>query len=75
MSNYATETDLKNAASVDTSKFARKVNLANLKLKLKQENLASKSDIANFVRNTEFDNKRKDITLNTNELNRLWKKV
>ena len=31
LSNYATETDLKNATGVDTSKFAKKVDLANLK--------------------------------------------
>ena len=29
--NYATEADLKNATGVDTSKFAKKVDLANLK--------------------------------------------
>ena len=31
MSNYATKTDLKNLAHVDTSSFALKINLANLK--------------------------------------------
>ena len=31
MSNYATKTDLKNVAHVDTSSFALKTNLANLK--------------------------------------------
>ena len=30
-SNYATKADSINAADVDTSKFAKKVNLANLK--------------------------------------------
>ena len=30
MSNYATKTDLKNATGVDTSSFAKKVDLANL---------------------------------------------
>ena len=29
--NYVTRTDLKNATGVDTSKFAKKVDLANLK--------------------------------------------
>ena len=29
--NYATKADLKNAAGVDTSKFAKKVNLVSLK--------------------------------------------
>ena len=31
MSNYATKADLKNTTGVDTSKFAKKVVLANLK--------------------------------------------
>ena len=31
LSNYATKTDLNNATGVDTSKFAKKVDLANLK--------------------------------------------
>ena len=31
MSNYATKGDLNNAAGIDTSKFAKKVDLANLK--------------------------------------------
>ena len=31
LSNYATKTDLKNAAHVDTSNFALKTNLASLK--------------------------------------------
>ena len=31
LSNYATKADLKNATGVDTSKFAKKVDLTNLK--------------------------------------------
>ena len=31
LSNYATKADLKNAVGVDTSKFSKKVDLANLK--------------------------------------------
>ena len=34
-----------------------------------QANLASKSDISNFVKKTDFDNKLKDVTPNKNELN------
>ena len=34
LSNYATKTDLKNVAHVDTSSFALKTNLANLKTKV-----------------------------------------
>ena len=31
LSNYATKTDLKTAAGVDTSSFAKKTDVANLK--------------------------------------------
>ena len=31
LTNYATKADLKNAAGVDTSKFAKKVGLASVK--------------------------------------------
>ena len=31
LSNYATKTDLKNATGIDTSSFAKKVDLTNLK--------------------------------------------
>ena len=34
LSNYATKTDLKNATGTDTSIFAKKVDLANLKSKV-----------------------------------------
>ena len=42
--------------------------------RLKLANLASKSDIANFVKQTGFDNKLKDVTWNKNKLNELLKK-
>ena len=44
LSNYATKTDLKNVTHVDTSSFALKINLANLKTevdKLDIEKLAT----------------------------------
>ena len=44
-------------------------------LQLKQANLASKSDIDNFVNKTYIDNKLKDVTSNKNELNKLSKNV
>ena len=47
----------------------------NFTARQKQVNLASKSDIANFVKKTAFDNKLKDVTSNKNELNELSKKV
>ena len=45
LSNYAKQTDLKNAIGIDTSKFAKKVDLANLKSNLDKQNI----DILNNV--------------------------
>ena len=42
---------------------------------LKQENLASKNDIGNFVKKIDLNNKLKDVTSNKNKLNELSKKV
>ena len=42
---------------------------------MKRANLTSTSDIANFVNNTDFDNKLKDVTSNKNELNEPSKNV
>ena len=47
----------------------------NVAARLKQENLASKNETANFVNKTDFDNKLKDFTSNKNELNELSKKL
>ena len=43
-------------------------------LRLKQAHLTIKSDIANFVKKTDFDNKLTDVRSNKNELNELSKK-
>ena len=64
LSNYATKADLKNATGVDTSDFAKKTDLANLKSdvdkldidKLKNvpsglSNLKSKVDKLELIRN------------------------
>ena len=47
---------------ITTQKF-NKLTSENFAAKLKQVNLASKSDIAKFVTKIEFDNKLKDVTL------------
>ena len=51
----------------------------NFTSRLAQTNLASKSDIANFVKKIDFDDKlknlSKNVTSNKNELNKLSKKV
>ena len=49
--------------------------LFKIKTRLKQANLASKSDIANFVKKTDFVHKLKDVTSNKNELSELSKNV
>ena len=43
--------------------------------RLKQANLASKDDFANFVKQTDFDNKLKEVISNKIELNKLSQKV
>ena len=53
-----------------------KLTSENIAARLKQKNVASLSDIANFVNKTDFDKKKKkDITSKKNELNELLKKV
>ena len=47
----------------------------NFTARLKQENLVSKNDVANFVKKTDFDEKLKTLTSNKNELNELSKKL
>ena len=56
-----------------TTQEFNKLTSENFTARLKQANLPSKSDIANFVKKTDFDNKLKN--LNKNELNKLSKKV
>ena len=63
--------DDKCIATPDFSKVTAKM----FDLRLKQANLARKSDIANFVNKTDFDNKLKDATSNKNKLNGLSGKV
>ena len=53
------------------NKFAKEI----FDLRLKRANLASKSDIPNFVNKSDFDNKLKNVTSNKNELNELSKKL
>ena len=51
-SNYATKTNLKNATDADTSKFAKKVDLANLKLdvdKLDVDEFKLSDAVKNYV--------------------------
>ena len=45
MSNYAAKADLKNAAGADTSNFAKKVDLANLKSGVDKLNIDKSKNI------------------------------
>ena len=52
-----------------------KLTSENFAARLKQANLASKNDIANFVNETNFDNQVKNVKSNKNELNEQSKNV
>ena len=58
-----------------TSQVFNKLTSENFTTILKKANLASRNDIANFVKDGDFDNKLKDVTSNKTELNKLSKKV
>ena len=58
-------------ATPEFNKFTKEI----FDLRLKRANLATKSDIPNFVNKSDFDNKLKDVTSNKNELNELSKKL
>ena len=61
---------------ITTQKF-NKLTTKTFTTRLAQANLANKSDIANFVKKTDFNdnNKLKNVILNKNKLNELSKKV
>ena len=50
-SNYATKSDFKNAAGVDTSKFAKKVHLTSLKRNIDKLDIDKLKNIATNVSN------------------------
>ena len=58
-------TDNNNDKYITTPEF-NKLTAETFDLRLKQSNLASKSNIANFVKKTDFDNKLKDVKSNKN---------
>ena len=80
LSNYATKSNLQNATCGDTSLFARKDDLANLKSEVDQigidklfESDANKlervyADISNLSRNKENDVKEKDYNANLKDI-------
>ena len=50
-SNYATKADFKNATGIDTSKFAKKVDLASLKSNLDKLDIDKLKNVPTNVRN------------------------
>ena len=51
LSNYATKADLKNATGVDTSKFAKKVDLASLKSNVDQLDIDKLKNVPSNLKN------------------------
>ena len=51
MSNYATKTDLKKATGVNTSKFAKKVDLANLKFNVDKLDIDKSKNVPTTLSN------------------------
>ena len=59
-----------------TTQVFNQLILENFTAKLAQiTNLASKSNVANFVKKTDFDNKLKNVTSNKNKLNKFSKNL
>ena len=51
LSNYATSSNLKNATKVDTSKFIKKVDLANLKINVGKLDIGKSKNVPTSLRN------------------------
>ena len=68
-------TDYDHSNKYITTPEFNKLAPENFAARLKQANLARKSDVAKFVTKTDFDNKLKEVTLIENELNELTKKL
>ena len=88
LSNYATKSDLNIAARVDTSQFAKKYYLANLKLEADkldndklETNQVDRSKLSDAIKNevvkkTEYDNKVKKVdSIKTDDTSNLVKKA
>ena len=55
LSNYATKVDLKNATAVDTSKFAKKFDLASSKSNVDQLDIYKLKNVPNYLNNLETE--------------------
>ena len=61
MFNYATKADLRNATSVDTSKFVKKVDLATLKSDVDKLDIDKLKDVPNNVSNMKSEVDKLDV--------------
>ena len=63
----------KNIVTPEFNKLTAEQLTSSFSARLKEANLASRCDIANFVKKTDFDNKLEDFRKNKNELNEILK--
>ena len=61
LSNYATNADLKNATGVDTSNFAKKTDLANLKSDVDKLDIEKLKNLSNDLNNLKIKVDKLDI--------------
>ena len=61
LSNYATKADSKNATGIDTSKFARKVDLHNLKSNVGKLDIDKLKNVSTNLRNLKSKVEKLDI--------------
>ena len=61
LSNYATKSNLKNATGVDTSKFAKKVNLASLKSEFGKLDIDKSEKVPNGLKSLESKVDKLDV--------------
>ena len=61
LSNYATKTDIKNITHADTSSFALKTNLANLKTKVDKLDIDELKSLPNNLSNLKTEVDKLDI--------------
>ena len=61
LSNYATKADLKNATSVDKSKFAKKVDLAKLKSNVDRLDIDKLKNVPTNLRNLKSKVEKLDV--------------
>ena len=73
MSNYATKTDQKNVTHADTSSFASKANLANLKTEVDKIDIAKLTPVPNDL--AKLSNVVKNDFVKKTEYNKLLTKV